>query len=76
MLLGLNETVKTPPVARVLDVSIVDEEILKIYWDVNNYVNKDLFLSIVTMTDEQLMVFHIIAGSVTTDLPDGDVALA
>jgi len=35
-----------------------------------------MLLSIRTKTDEGCMAFHIVTGSISADLPDGDVALA
>jgi len=42
----------------------------------NNYAYKEMLLSIQTKTDEGQVAFHIATGSISTDLPDRDTALA
>ncbi len=71
----LKGTVQAPPAAKSLDVSKLDEKILKKHRDVKNYAYKELLLLIMTTTDEGHVAFHIVTGSVTLDLPDGDVEL-
>ena len=44
--------------------------------DGNNYAYKEMLLSIQTKTNEGHVAFHIVTGSISVDLPDGDAALA
>jgi len=49
--------------------------ILKKVWDINNYAYEELLLSIATLTDEGQVAFHIVTGSKSMELPDGDAPL-
>jgi len=44
--------------------------------DANNYTYEEMLLSIQTKTNKGCVAFHIVTGSISTDLPDGDTALA
>jgi len=72
----LRGTVQAPPAAKSLDENKADEKILKKHRDANNYAYEELLLSIMTMTDEGRVAFHIVTGAVDTNLPDGNAALA
>ncbi len=65
-----------PPVAQVLVATVPADVILQKVWDSNNYAYEELLLSIATLTDKGQVAFHIVTGSKSMELPDGDAALA
>jgi len=68
--------IQAPPAAQVLVDTVAADVISKKNWDSNNYAYKELLLSISTTTDEGRVAFHVVTGSISVDLPDGDTALA
>ncbi len=64
-----------PPAAQVLVDTVAADVILKKSWDSNNYAYEELLLSISMTTDEGRVAFHVVTGSISVDLPDGDAAL-
>ncbi len=72
----LKGTETVPPAAQVLVDTVAADVILKKARDSNNYAYEELLLSIATLTDEGRVAFHIVTGSKSTELPDGDAALA
>ena len=71
----LKGTVVVPPAAQVLVDMVAADVILKKVWDSNNYTYEELLLSIATLTDKGWVAFHIVTGSKSTELPDGNAAL-
>jgi len=72
----LKGTDKAPPASTVIDEKTAAGKEEKRCRDGNNYAYEEMLLSIQTKTDEGRVAFHIVTGSVSTDLPDGDAALA
>jgi len=72
----LKGTAKAPPASQVVDDKTPVGKIEKQNRDANNYAYEEMLLSIQTKNDEGRVAFHIVVGSVSTDLPDGDAALA
>jgi len=68
----LKGTAKAPPALQVVDKKTPAGKIEKQNRDTNNYAYEEILLSIQTKTEEGRVAFHIVVGSMSTDLPDGE----
>ncbi len=72
----LKGTDKALPASTVIDEKTAAGKLEKQNRNVNNYAYKELLLSIQTKTDKGRVAFHIVVGSVSMDLLDGNAAVA
>jgi len=72
----LKGTANAPPVSTVIDEKTAARKTEKQDCDTNNYMYKEMLLLIQMKTDKGQVAFHIVVGSMSTDLPNGDAALA
>jgi len=72
----LKGTTVAPPMSTVIDEKTTAGKEEKKNHDSNNYVYEEMLLSIQTKTDKGQVAFHIVTGSISADLPDGNTAAA